>query len=348
MDEENRQRPETAERLVGQPAAEAFLATAWSSGKLAHGWLLTGSEGIGKATLAFRFAKAILASGGVPAPLAEALPGFDAPVTLPVIDINHPVVRLITAHAHPNLKVIRRSMHPKTGKLRSEITVDDVRKALKFLHNTAVDGGWRVVIVDPVDDMNRNAANALLKALEEPPKRCLFLLINHVPGTVLPTIRSRCQVLQMPSLSEPDTRSVVEALAPEAEPTSLDAVVSLADGSPGRALGLLDADAPGLDRQLAAILQSAEAGGTAKALDLAEQVSRPNATVAFRTTGQLLARRLVQQSKEAATPQAREAAARLWFDLAARFRETEHLNLDRRHAVMRACLDTREIVARRQ
>lgn len=348
MDDATRQTPETAEKLIGQSTADAFLATAWSSGKLAHGWLLTGSEGIGKATLAFRFAKAILASDGARPPLVEALPGFDAPAALPQIDNHHPAVRLITAHAHPNLKVIRRSAHPKTGKLRSEITVDDVRTALKFLHNTAVDGGWRVVIVDPVDDMNRNAANALLKALEEPPKRCLFLLVNHVPGTVLPTIRSRCQVLQMPSLSEQDTREVVETLAPDTEPGAVDAVVGLADGSPGRALALLEADAPGLDRQLSAILRSAEAGSTVKALDLAEQVSRPNATVAFRTTGQLLARRLMQQSKDAQTPQARNAAAQLWFELAERFRETEHLNLDRRHAVMRACLDTREIVARRQ
>jgi len=348
MDDDSRQSPETAERLVGQSSAEAFLATAWSSGKLAHGWLLTGSEGIGKATLAYRFAKAILATAGTHDPRGADLPGLDMPASLPEIDINHPVARLIVAHAHPNLEVIRRSVHPKTGKMRSEITVDEVRKALKFLHNTAVDGGWRVVIVDPVDDMNRNAANALLKALEEPPKRCLFLLVNHVPGKVLPTIRSRCQVLQMPSLSEPDTREVVEAVAPATDPASIDGVIPLADGSPGRALALLDADAPGLDRQLAAIMQSAEAGGTAKALDLAEQVSRANATVAFRTTGQLLARRLMRHSKDAATAQARNAAARLWFELAERFRETENLNLDRRHAVMRACLDTREIVARRQ
>lgn len=338
--------PETAERLVGHRTVQRILTTAWRSGKLAHGWLLTGSEGIGKATLAFRFARAILADALADAAPSLGLPGIEADDLLPSVDPDRPAARLIAAGAHPNLEIIRRTVNPKTGRLRTQIGVDDVRDAMKFLHATATDGGWRIVVVDPIDDMNESSNNALLKALEEPPKRCLFLLVNHVRGAVLPTIRSRCQVLNMAALSDDDVRSVLENCAPGLPAGAVDAVLPLADGSPGRALRLLATDAPSLDRQLDDILGAAVATGTAKALDLADQVSRANATDAFHTVAQLLARRLELFARGTASSESRAATARLWFDVAASFRRTEYLNLDRRHTVLRACLDAREIMAR--
>ncbi|MXW90222.1 MAG: DNA polymerase III subunit delta' [Rhodospirillaceae bacterium] len=358
-EEETRPGPENTHALFGHETAEAVLARAWRSGRLAHGWLLTGSEGIGKATLAFRFARAVLsgAMDGAAAP-AQALPGLADPASpgermanarmrndrLPDVGPDDAAARKIAAGAHPGLRVIRRSVNPDTGKVRGEIVVGDVRRAMEFLGRTAADGGWRIVIVDPVDDMNRNAANALLKSLEEPPDKCLFLLISHVSGTVLPTIRSRCQILALSPLPAADVRAALGAAAPDLAPKADEALLNLAAGSPGRAIRLIEADAGALQDRIDAILEAPEAGGGLAALDLAEQVARSGATAAFRIVGELLARRSARLAHAAASSAARDEAAALWFEVADRFREAERLNLDRRHTVLKACRDTGRLV----
>ncbi len=362
--EEARPGPENTYALIGHDAAQAVLARAWRRGRLAHGWLLTGGEGVGKATLAFRFARAILsgAMDGATAP-AAALPGLADPAPprdgmagdgmagdgmagerLPDVAPDDAAARKIAAGAHPGLRVVRRSVNPQTGKMRGEIVVGDVRRAMEFLSRTAADGGWRIVIVDPVDEMNRSAANALLKSLEEPPDKCLFLLISHVSDTVLPTIRSRCQILALPPLPAADVRAAVGAVAPDLAPKADGALLDLAAGSPGRAIRLIEADAGALQAQIDAVLEAPEAGSGLAALDLAERVARSGATVAFRIVGELLARRNARLAHEAASPAARDAAAALWFEVADRFREAELLNLDRRHTVLKACRDTGRLV----
>ncbi|MDE0703046.1 MAG: DNA polymerase III subunit delta' [Rhodospirillaceae bacterium] len=353
-EEETRPGPENTHALFGHETAEAVLARAWRSGRLAHGWLLTGSEGIGKATLAFRFARAVLsgAMDGAAAP-AQALPGLADPASpgdymandrLPDVASDDAAARKIAAGAHPGLRIVRRSVNPDTGKVRGEIVVGDVRRAMEFLGRTAADGGWRIVIVDPVDDMNRNAANALLKSLEEPPDKCLFLLISNVSGTVLPTIRSRCQILALSPLPVADVRAALDAAAPDLAPKADEALLDLAAGSPGRAIRLIEADAGALQARIDAILEAPEAGGGLAALDLAEQVARSGATAAFRIVGELLARRSARLAHAAASPVARDEAAALWFEVADRFREAERLNLDRRHTVLKACRDTGRLV----
>ncbi|MCY4395740.1 MAG: DNA polymerase III subunit delta' [Rhodospirillaceae bacterium] len=341
VEEAPRPGPENTYLLIGHDAAEAVLSAAWRGGRLAHGWLFTGGEGIGKATLAYRFARAIL-SGAIDAPAPPELPGLAAPAAgerLPEVGADDAAARRIAAGAQPGLKVIRRSVNPDTGKMRGEIVVGDVRDAMKFLNRTATGGGWRIVIVDPVDEMNRNAANALLKSLEEPPGKCLFLLINHVSGAVLPTIRSRCQVLALPALGPEDLRRVLSAAAPDL--AADEAVLELAGGSPGRAIRLLEADAGALESRIGAILAAPEEAGGLQALDLAEQVARgAGATAAFRVVGELLARRTAILARDAGQPATRDAAAALWFEIAERFREAELLNLDRRHTVLKACRDT--------
>ena len=335
--------PECTFSLIGHGAAEAILSKAWSSGKLAHGWLLTGSEGIGKATLAFRFARAIL-SGAMDRAALPALPGMAGPEQLPDVSPDDIAARRIAAGSHPGLKAVRRSINPRTDKLRNEIVVDDVRDAMRFLTKTAADGGWRIVIVDPVDEMNRNAANALLKSLEEPPGKCLFLLVNHVAGTVLPTIRSRCRILALSALGPEDLRAALSAAAPDLAAGADETVLELAAGSPGRAIRLLDADAGALESRIGAILDAPEEAGGLQALDLAEQVARAGAAIAFRTVGELLARRAAIVAREAPQSVLRDAAAALWFELGERFRQTELLNLDRRHTVLKACRDIRKLV----
>ena len=165
--------------LSGHDEAEATLKQAFESDRLAHAWLLSGPQGIGKATLAYRFARYVLAQGGAVAGgglFGDALDLGDETRDSLYIGPEHPVFRRVASGGHSDLKVVVRTVNEKTGKLRSEIVVDDVRSVGNFFHHTAGEGGWRVVVVDCADEMNPSAANALLKVLEEPPPRGLLLL----------------------------------------------------------------------------------------------------------------------------------------------------------------------------
>ncbi|MFQ5566206.1 MAG: DNA polymerase III subunit delta', partial [Paracoccaceae bacterium] len=190
--------PRETRRLFGQEAAEQGFLAAWAEDRLHHAWLLRGPRGIGKATLAYRIARTLIAegpggqTGGLfgPGPELAAPAGLDAPEGCPV-DTR------IRAGSEPCLAVLRRSVNEKTGRLRGQIAVDDVRAVRRFLALSAADGGWRAVIVDAADEMNRSAANALLKVLEEPPARTALLLVAHSPAALLATIRSRCRTLDL-------------------------------------------------------------------------------------------------------------------------------------------------------
>ncbi len=232
--------PRANPRLLGQERALDTLQSAWRSGRLPHGWLLMGPRGVGKATLAYRFARALLAG-------AEARAGFDLPA-------DHPVFRQIAAGAHPDLHVVEPARDPKTGKVKSEIPVDAVRAATAVLHSTSAMGGWRVVIVDGAEQLNRNAANALLKPLEEPPARTVLLLVSHCPSRVLPTLRSRCAKLRLGPLADEVVVEIVAEQAGEVDAETRRAVARLAHGSPGRALELATAGSFALYRRLAEAL----------------------------------------------------------------------------------------------
>jgi DNA polymerase-3 subunit delta' len=242
--------PRDTKRLIGQGAAEAAFLNAWGSGRPPHGWLLRGPPGVGKATLAYRIARAVLAA-----------PEGATPATLD-LDPGHPVARRVSAQSEPRLAVLRRSANPQTKRLRREIAVEDAR-ALKgrLFQLTAADGGWRVAIVDAADDLNRESANALLKILEEPPPRCLMLLVAQAPGRLPPTIRSRCRALDLGPLSPDDLSAAVAQArdgAPETgAPVDAAALAALAGGSPGAALRLLAADGPALYARLARLLGGA-------------------------------------------------------------------------------------------
>lgn len=185
--------PRLTADLLGHEAAEREILETCASGRAAHAWLISGPRGIGKATLAFRFARFALAGGleGGEGGLFGAL----APASL-AMDPAHPVFRRVAAGSHGDLRVIERGLAEGTGgRRRGEIVIGDVRDLGGFMRMTPSEGGWRVVIVDGAEDMNRNAANALLKGLEEPPGRALLLLVSHNPARLLPTIRSRCRRL---------------------------------------------------------------------------------------------------------------------------------------------------------
>ena len=193
--------PRETHALFGHRAAEATLAQAFAGGRLHHAWLLAGRAGIGKATLAYHMARHMLARPEERDPAAATL---DVP---PGSAATRQVARL----AHPGLLVLRRPYDLKSKRLLSVISVDEVRRLRGFLGLTGAEGGWRVVIVDSADELNANAANALLKSLEEPPPRALFLLVTSQPSGLLPTIRSRCRRLDLAPLDAESLQRAAEA-----------------------------------------------------------------------------------------------------------------------------------------
>src|SRR5438445_5314400 len=195
--------PRETSILAGHREAEAALLNAYRSGRIPHAWLIGGPQGIGKATLAYRMARFVLAHGP---PLAGAVQRADDLA----VDPNHTVARQVAAESHGGLLTLERTANER-GVMRTVITVDETRETISFFGSTAAAEGWRVCIVDTVDELNPNAANALLKILEEPPQQSLFLLVSHAPARVLPTIQSRCRKLPLRPLA---TSEVIRAAAP--------------------------------------------------------------------------------------------------------------------------------------
>ncbi len=276
--------PRDTPRLFGQGAAEQAFLDAYATGRLHHGWLLTGPRGIGKATLAWSIARFLLAT---PSPDDDGL--FDAPPppgTL-AIDPEHPVARRITAGAEPGLRAVTRTTNPNTDRMRDEIVVDDIRSLAGFFQLSAADGGRRVVIVDAADEMNTSAANALLKMLEEPPARATLLLISHQPSRLLPTIRSRCRSLRLSTLSPAE---MDQALAQAGAGTGAQsaALSELSGGSVGAALRLSLMDGLSLYTEITAILRGLPQFDRARAVRLAEAAGARGAAAKLDLTFVLL------------------------------------------------------------
>jgi DNA polymerase III subunit delta' len=227
--------PRETTTLIGHHKAEAAFLDAYRAGKLHHGWMITGPLGLGKATLAWKIARFLLATpeedGGMFAP--------EPPVTLD-ISSDHPVSHRIAALSEPRLFLLRRAWDDEKRKLKSMITVDEVRKLKNYFSLSSADGGRRVAIIDAVDEMNTAAANALLKLLEEPPPNVTLLLISHQPSKLLPTIRSRCRELRLAPLNAADmaTALAVTGDAPE-NPVPL---AELSGGSVGEAIRIMNLD----------------------------------------------------------------------------------------------------------
>ncbi len=238
--------PRRTPRLFGQAEAEATILDAFRQQRLHHAWLIAGPRGIGKATLAWRIARFLLATDGGPRG-AEA-ESLDIPA-------GHPVADRVAALSDPGLVLLRPTRNPDTGAPRRDITVDVARSLRDFLHLSATDGGWRVVVVDAADQLNMQASNAILKLVEEPPPRTTFLLVCHAPSALLPTIRSRCRLLRCRPLAAADLSAAIEqaGLAPRVEAAAL---AQLAAGSAGNAARLLQQDGPELYAQLVALLDT--------------------------------------------------------------------------------------------
>ena len=357
--------PRETRRLFGQEVAEQGFLTAWAEDRLHHAWLLRGPRGIGKATLAYRIARALIADGPV-GEQAGGLFGAKVPTTLDPPE-GCPVAARIRARSEPRLAVLRRGVNEKTGRLRSQIAIDDVRAVRRFLSLSAADGGWRAVIVDAADEMNGSSANALLKALEEPPARTALLLVAHSPAALLPTIRSRCRTLDLRPLGPQDLAAALTAagapvVAKEAGPLAL-----LAGGSVGEALRLTAGDGVALYGRLVGLLGGGKGVERSGMMQLAETVAGRGAEVAYELAGRLtltlvgrLARHGATGASEAeagpgeatlmAAVARNQAQAALWAEAAARVAAaTSHaraVNLDPGQTIIDTFLDIDTTLAR--
>lgn len=240
--------PHVTTDLIGHDEVERVLLDAWNSGRMPHAWLFAGPPGIGKATLAFRLARFVLSQGQ--GTTEAGLFGDPPPPDSLNVDPQAQAARLIASEAHPDLKVLRRRANAK-GVLSSVVRVEDVRAFGASLHFTPADGGWRVAIVDEGERMNRNAENALLKILEEPPPKTLIIIISNGANTLLPTTRSRCRRLLLDPLDDTQVSDLLNRARPDLPGGDQEVVVGLSEGSIGRAIDL--ADVGGADLYRAAV-----------------------------------------------------------------------------------------------
>ena len=323
---ESEHHPRRRTDLRGHQSAEETLLRQLASRRMHHAWLFAGLRGIGKATLAYRLARFLLA---FPDPEAAAerrslyVPG------------EAPVAHRIAARAHADLITLERSYDAKAERLKSEIVVDDVRKASGFFARTAGEGGWRICIVDAAEDLNTESANALLKILEEPPAHSLFILVSHQAGRLLPTIRSRCLRLDLSALTEADTIAVVATMA-EQNSDEIERAARLSKGSPGRALELLNSQGAKYFDLVRQIMSRSQAMDLAAKRNIADGLQARGMAEDFTIFSELLLTFIAGKAREAALAGQGAALARAHEEIGHSLRLANALNLDRRQTILDA------------
>jgi DNA polymerase III subunit delta' len=311
--------PRLAAKLVGHDEAFGRMVRSFAEGHLHHAWLLCGPRGIGKSTFAYRFAAHILSAR---APEGQA-------------------ARWIAARAHPNLFVLERSLDPKNKRLKAEIAVEDVRGLHEFLGKTSSDGGWRVVIVDQADNLNRASANALLKAMEEPPSRTLLMLVCNNAGRIMPTIRSRCVSLNLHKLSDAETRSIAFPILEErsVDSATLEMAMTYGVGSPGFALEI----AASAGAKAFAVIAVHGELTPALITEAAKHFSSRSITGRdFEIFTALLETWIARRARQHGLAGSGAELARAFAAIRGQMKETEAFNLDRRHAVVSALSEVRK------
>jgi DNA polymerase III subunit delta' len=316
--------PRVTTRLVGQDRALAVVSRAIRTGRPPQAWLICGSPGVGKATLAYRIARYLLAYGASDKGAGDLnVPTKDAASIQ------------VAAGSHPGLLVLKRGINPNTGKLMGELSVDEMRRLTGFFGMTSGAGGWRVVVIDTADDMNDHSANALLKFLEEPPSRAMLLLLSNTPGRLLPTIRSRCQRVNLRPLPVHEMEAELMHLLPDATAEERAALARLAGGSLGAALKL-GGEGLMLAREADRMIDAAAQPDIPGLFALAEQIGR--ITDGLDTLGEFLNQALAERIRRRALTG--QVGLNRWVDalelLRRSFARTDALHLDPRQTLLSA------------
>ncbi|HEX3431644.1 MAG TPA: DNA polymerase III subunit delta' [Rhizomicrobium sp.] len=321
--------------LVGQDEALARAARAIRGGRPPQAWLIAGPAGIGKATFAYRVARYLLSYGATDkGPEDLGVPPKD------------PVVALVRAGAHPGLLVLKRGLNPDTGKLMTVLSVGEIRKLGPFFGMTAAAGGWRIAIIDTADEMNDQAANALLKILEEPPQRSMLILLAHAPAQLVATIRSRCQLLRLQPFSDDLLAREIAERVPTLAPGDRARLVALSGGSLGLALRLLEEDGLKLAADAEQLIERSASPDFAGLYALAERVAKIDKGLdSFgNTLAQTLADRILARAKQNA------AYLDRWVELRAAIQETfaraAALHLEPKQTILSAARATARVARR--
>jgi len=311
--------------LFGHEAAEREFLGAYRSGRMPHAWLIGGEAGIGKATLAYRMARFVL---------AFADPAATEAATSLALDPAHPTARRVAANAHTDLLALER-IAGDGGKLRSVIAVDQVRRLVTFFGSTAGEGGWRVCIVDSADELKYpEGSNALLKMLEEPPARSLFLLVSHAPGRLLATIRSRCRRLALKPLAERDTaRAAAAALGAEPSDPAIAKAAAAAGGSVARALALSQGPMLALRETVCGLIAALPAPDPLALHALGDQLDRGDRSLTEAFVGVVRDYLSARLDADANEPARLARTAELWERLNRQARDVETYNLERKPLV---------------
>jgi DNA polymerase III subunit delta' len=316
--------------LLGHEDAEATMLDALRTGRMHHAWLITGPEGVGKATLAYRFARRLLAGRSIDDTLA--------------LDPTDPVFRRVAAASHADLLTVERAYDEKRKRMKTQIAVDDIRRINGFMSLTPAEGGWRVVVVDGAEELNQNSANALLKVLEEPPPRAILVLVCSAAGRLLPTIRSRCRRLRLSPLADETVARLLAGYLPELGADERGRLVTLAEGSPGRALTLADDEGLAVAAMVDKLLADMPDIPLSRGYEIADALGRGE--TGFSTFMDLMRAGLAAAVRETvrgrADPDQRRLVAlrpldawgELWQGLTKLQDDTERFALDKRQAIV--------------
>lgn len=332
--------PKNNSYLLGQEKAEQILLEGWKNNSLHNSWLISGIEGIGKATLAYRFARFLLAAD----------PDKRDQYTSLGVSENSPVFKLVVNNAHPDLKIIERDYTDtdrrkiikaiKDGEHLSDeelkglkksafIRVDDVRTINEFLTKRSADNNWRVVVIDSIDDMNPASANAVLKILEEPPYKTIIILISHNPNKLLPTIKSRCAKLQLPPLADNQVASLLRRYRPDLDEKAIQNLTAIASGSIGKAIIYADNGALTKYNDLCKIISAKNKFSIAELLRFCD--SSVSDEDNYYLIQELVLKFIAENVKNSEHP---EEAAIAWDNAIKVFNETDRLNLDKKQALI--------------
>ena len=348
--------PRAMNTLLGHEEIERELLNLFNSGRMPHGLILSGPKGIGKATLAYKFTR-FLFKHGASDPNQDSLFGDGAGDTPTSLDIAHddPVFSKVASGGHPDLLTIERLYDATKNKTAEGLAVAELRKVEPFLRMTSSDGGWRVVIIDDADTMNRNAQNALLKILEEPPKNTLLVLITHRLGALIPTIRSRTRLMTIGGLTPDVMTDLLNKKGNDLLNDQLDILTAMADNSFGKALDIMEQGGLESFTQVTSILSEYQNIDWRLIHHLGDQVSRAGQEQAYKNLVETLlwvfkTMAFAKARGQSLSPAALDTAPysdilrnsslaqllKICENLSSHFEKTKRGNLDKKQAILGA------------